>query len=236
MDARLDRLCTTARRATPLSARESTRMRKDVRLLGHHDLDELLVVDLAVTVNVRLADHLVDLLVGELLAEVGHDVAKLSRRDEAVAVLVEDAEGLLELLLGVRVLHLAGHQGAELREVNGAVAVGIDLVDHVLQLRLGRVLAERAHDGAELLGGDRAVTVLVEEGEGLLELGDLLLGQLLVTHDCLFPSPSLSKREKASLNSAICSSVSCSSPMITCFVDFRLIGQRGTRKSDNAVW
>merc|ERR1719478_1408185 len=157
------------------------------RLLGHHDLDELLVVDLAVTVNVGLADHLVDLLVGELLAEVGHDVAELSRRDEAVAVLVEDAEGLLELLLRVGVLHLAGHEGAELGEVNGAVAVGIDLVDHVLQLSLGRVLAERAHDGAELLGGDGAITVLVEEGEGLLELSDLLLGKLLVTHDFLLP-------------------------------------------------
>ena len=36
------------------------------------------------------------------------------------------------------------------------------------------------------LGGsarDRPVAVLVEQGEGLLELGDLLLGQLLVTHD-----------------------------------------------------
>jgi hypothetical protein len=39
-------------------------------LLGHHHLDELLVVDLAVTVDVGLADHLIDLLVGELLAEV----------------------------------------------------------------------------------------------------------------------------------------------------------------------
>ena len=104
-------------------------------------------------------------------------MAQLRRGDEAVAVLVEDAEGLLELLLGVGVLHLAGHEGAELGEVNGAVAVGVDLVDHVLQLGLGRVLAERAHDGAELLGGDGAVAVLVEEGERLLELGDLLVGE-----------------------------------------------------------
>ena len=43
----------------------------EAHLLGHHDLDELLVVDLAVTVNVGLADHLIDLLVGELLAKVG---------------------------------------------------------------------------------------------------------------------------------------------------------------------
>merc|ERR1719198_207534 len=68
-------------------------------LLGHHDLHELLVVDLTVTVNVSLADHLINLLVRQLLAEVGHDVPQLGGRDEAVAVLVEDTEGLLELLL-----------------------------------------------------------------------------------------------------------------------------------------
>jgi len=43
-----------------------------------------------------------------------------------------------------------------LREVNGAGAVDIDLVDHVLELGLSRVLAEGAHDGAKLLGGDGA--------------------------------------------------------------------------------
>jgi hypothetical protein len=32
-------------------------------LLGHHHLDELLVVDLPVTVDVRLSDHLIDLCV-----------------------------------------------------------------------------------------------------------------------------------------------------------------------------
>ena len=43
-----------------------------------------------------------------------------------------------------------------------------------LKLSLGRVLAERPHDGAELLSGDGAIAILVEQGEGLLELGDLL--------------------------------------------------------------
>ncbi len=49
------------------------------------------------------------------------------------------------------------------------------LVDHVLQLGLGRVLTQRAHDSSQLLGGDGAITVLVEKGERLLELSDLLL-------------------------------------------------------------
>ena len=42
------------------------------------------------------------------------------------------------------------------REINGAVVVSVNLVDHVLQLRLGGVLAQRAHNGTQLLGGDLA--------------------------------------------------------------------------------
>ncbi|KAF5215955.1 hypothetical protein ECC02_011319 [Trypanosoma cruzi] len=112
------------------------------RSLAHHHLDELLVVDLTIAVHVGLADHFVHLLVRQLLAEVRHDVAQLGGGDEAVAVLVKHAERLLDLLLRVRVLHLAGHQRQELGEVNGAAAVLVHLVDHVLQLRLRRVLAQ----------------------------------------------------------------------------------------------
>lgn len=86
-------------------------------------------------------------------------------------------EGLTDLLLRVGVLHLAGHHGQELcqdnavrkrpwlceiimswhtREINSAVVVGINLVNHVLQLGLGRVLSQRAHDSAQFLGGDLA--------------------------------------------------------------------------------
>ena len=39
-------------------------------------------------------------------------------------------------------------------EINGTVVVSIDLVDHVLQLGLGRVLAKGSHDGAQLLASD----------------------------------------------------------------------------------
>merc|ERR1719163_744007 len=55
----------------------------------------------------------------------------------------------------------------------------IFFVDHVSELGLGGVLAQGAHDGAKLLGGDGAIAVLVEEGEGLLELGDLFLSELI---------------------------------------------------------
>jgi len=137
-------------------------------------------------------------------------VAQLSGGDEAVAVLVENLEGLLELLLRVGILfsttaaksqgeqtskrdqirctkkvqkakhhqrwrvraeyrvpeshlHLLGHQGQELGEVNGTVAVGIDLIDHVLKLSLRGVLAEGAHNGAKLLGCDGACRAVEQD-------------------------------------------------------------------------
>lgn len=137
------------------------------------------IVDLSVSIDVGLPDHLIDLLVGQLLSQIGHDVSEFCRRDEPVSVLVEDPEGLPNLLLGIRVLHLPGHHGQELGEVDGAVAVGVHLVDHVLQLGLGGVLPQGAHDGAQLLGGDGAVAVLVEQGKGFFEFGDLLFCQLI---------------------------------------------------------
>ena len=68
-------------------------------------------------------------------------------------------------LLGIRVLHLSCHHCEELClvsnpisytqgspchtwEINGAIVISINLVDHILQLGLGRVLPKRPHDGA----------------------------------------------------------------------------------------
>lgn len=102
------------------------------RLFLHHELNELVVVDPAITILIRLTDHLVNLVVGQLLADGSHDVAELSGGNEAVVVAVEDLEGLTDLLLGISVLHFTSHHGEEFWEVNGAVVVGVHLVDHIL--------------------------------------------------------------------------------------------------------
>ena len=44
----------------------------------------------AITVLVSLPDHLVNLVVGKLLADRGHNVSELSSRNEAVVITVED--------------------------------------------------------------------------------------------------------------------------------------------------
>jgi hypothetical protein len=62
--------------------------------ISHHHVVELLKIHLSVAVNVRLEHHLVELVVGEVDAEPGHDKFELRAGHVTVAVLVEDAKGL----------------------------------------------------------------------------------------------------------------------------------------------
>lgn len=84
---------------------------------------------------------------------------QLRRADITVPILIKHLERLLDLLLRIGIAHLPRHHGEELWEIDGAVTVGVDLVDHVLKLCFGGVLAEGTHDGPELFGGDGAVAV-----------------------------------------------------------------------------
>ena len=45
--------------------------------LLHHHLDELLIVDLAITVHISLPDHLVHLLICQLLPQIRHHMPQL---------------------------------------------------------------------------------------------------------------------------------------------------------------
>uniref|UniRef100_A0A1I8FIM8 C2H2-type domain-containing protein n=1 Tax=Macrostomum lignano TaxID=282301 RepID=A0A1I8FIM8_9PLAT len=61
---------------------------------------------LAISVSVRLADHRLDLLHSESLAQVLHHLVQLGGAKEAVSVCVEQAESPTHLLLGVCAVHL----------------------------------------------------------------------------------------------------------------------------------
>lgn len=108
-------------------AQMSSLLRMFARLLGHHHLDKLFVVDLSITINIGFTDHFIDFFVSEFLAKVGHNVAQLCRGDETVSILVKDLEGFQDFLFRVGVLHLACHHCKELGEVDGAASIGIDL-------------------------------------------------------------------------------------------------------------
>ena len=119
----------------------------------------------APTLAVAIDAGLTDRPVSQLLAEVGPQVTKLGRRDEAIAILVEDFEGLLDLLLAVGVLDFSAHHSEELWEVDRAVAVSIKLFDNVRDLRRGWLLTKSVHGGSELHGGDKTITILIVKSE-----------------------------------------------------------------------
>merc|ERR1719424_1302840 len=100
--------------------------RVNTNLFAHHHFDELLVVDLSIAINISLTDHFINFFIGKFLTKVSHDVAKLSSGDESITVFVENLESLKDFFLRVRVFHLAGHHGKELRDINAThVLIGL---------------------------------------------------------------------------------------------------------------
>merc|ERR1719276_658113 len=82
------------------------------QLLGHHHLHKLLVIDLSITINICLTNHLINFFISQLLTQVGHhmtqlccsgvlaegthDSSQLFGGDSSVTILVEEREGFLE--------------------------------------------------------------------------------------------------------------------------------------------
>ena len=83
------------------------------------------VIDLSIAIEVGLLNHLVNLLVCQLLPHLGHHIPQLCRGDEAIAVLVKDTKCVISVLLAGAVRHLPGHLVDELRELYSAVAIGV---------------------------------------------------------------------------------------------------------------
>ena len=91
--------------------------------------------------------------------EVGHDVPQLGRADETVPVPVKDLKGLSDLRFTIHAIGLPSHHSQELGKVDGAVSVGINLVDHVLELSLCEVPSQGTLYDPKLLGGDLAISI-----------------------------------------------------------------------------
>merc|ERR1712010_326991 len=97
------------------------------------------------------------------------------RKEILLVVVIEELEHLLDVLAGVLLAHLTGHHLKELGELDGAVAVVVDIGDHLLELLVLDLEAKSAHGGLELTHVDGARLVTVEEVESLTDLVHLLL-------------------------------------------------------------
>lgn len=80
-------------------------MNKTISSTSHHHADEFVIVDVSISVDVGLPDHLVHFLLRQLLPQVRHHVPQLRRRNQPVSVPVENLESLDQLLFSIGVLH-----------------------------------------------------------------------------------------------------------------------------------
>merc|ERR1711934_656901 len=155
------------------------RTEKRARLGLEHDLGELSIVDLAITIEVSLGDHTVDGLLIHRITHGGEHVNQLLAVDEARAIGIEGEESVLDLLLHLLLsLVGAGHQIDELVELDGAGLVLVDLLDEGGELSLSGVLAQGTEHGTHVSDRDGSGALLVEQVEVLAEFLLLIVGEL----------------------------------------------------------
>ena len=137
--------------------------------LGHHHLTELVKVHRAGAVLVQLLKDALHLLISERSQQLGDQAPQGLGGDEALALLVVDPEGILQLPLhGLHVRVLDEEGGAELAELPDldlAGAVLVDLLQQVLELVLCRAEAHRPHDLAKIICGEEILLLCVKEVE-----------------------------------------------------------------------
>mmetsp|Transcript_98653 Transcript_98653/g.255041 ORF Transcript_98653/g.255041 Transcript_98653/m.255041 type:complete len:247 (+) Transcript_98653:90-830(+) len=171
-----DAMCGTKKHSS--SRRSHGAVSEEVGLL--HDAKELLLVDLPITIPVCLVNHLLQLLISHAFAKLLGNALQVLEGDLAGLVVVEEAEGLQDFVLGITVEDLVRHHLQELLVADGAAAIIIDIRDHLLDLLLLGLEAQGAHGDLQLLGVDLAGAIRVEQVERLLDLLLLLVSKLLL--------------------------------------------------------
>lgn len=124
-------------------------MGSDAWAFAGHDIVEFLLRNLSILVLVSLLDHLLQLVLIDVLAQLLHDGLQVFDRDVARLVQVEEVKHLLQVFPRVLVRDSLGHQVQEFVEVDFAAAfldqVGDDLEDGLV----GGLGAERCQCGLQ---------------------------------------------------------------------------------------
>ena len=145
-----------------------------------HDVDGALTIRL-----VRLVQHLLQLVIGHRLFQLHRDSLQVLEVDEVLVLRKED-EGLLELLLGVTLAELGGHDalkaGVVDRDESLVVLLAVlvllvvrQVLYQVLDLLFGGLEAESAQSHLQVLHVDNSAAIGVEEVESLADFRFLLV-------------------------------------------------------------
>merc|ERR1719379_1143202 len=131
---------------------------------GDEESDHSLGLDEAVVVHLELAEDVVNLSLGELVAEVHQSVTEHLSLDLAIGLV--SLEGANNEVVGI--VGSAGHLVLEHVDHGVEGACAADLAEHVVELALGHELADVVEGGTDVVLGDGAVLVDVHQLEALL--------------------------------------------------------------------
>lgn len=152
------------------------------RLSTEDQTNKLFIIDVALRVLLA-SQQLLHLLISQLLSQVCHEVSEFSRRDVAVAILIKMTESLNEVICCIN-RALAGDGLHDWQEhFKADPLIWTVLVRQFLHVGLSGVLAQCPQHLPNLGHLDLAITLLVKDAEGLLELceGKSLLLSVLKT-------------------------------------------------------
>merc|ERR1719272_2776575 len=144
-------------------------------LLAHDGVDELVLVEHSIAIFVGPVHHLLELVVGHVLSELLADALQVLEGDGAGLVVIEQLEHFEQVLAGVLSLLAGGHHSEELVEVNGSIAIGVNVVDELADLLGLGVHTKGLHGDLELVDVDGSGAISIEEIEGFLDLLNLIL-------------------------------------------------------------
>jgi len=148
------------------------------RRLAQHESLELIVVDPAGSVLVDFSDHLVQVSIRQIVVEFHENLLDDVGVDFAFSILVQDTESFFHLDFILGLLGLGPHKLEELVNVDGTTAVGVDDLDALFQLVVLQVVSQHAHDSAQLGSRDLTSAGGIELLESILEVSNLIIGEL----------------------------------------------------------
>merc|ERR1712167_551321 len=152
-----------------------TTQRRCLVLLEHDSVDELVLVEDTIAILIGPVHHLLKLIIGHVLTELLADTLEVLEGDGASLVVIEELEDLEEILTSVLTLLAGSHHGKELVEVDGTIAIGVDVVDELADLLGLGVHAKSLHGDLKLVDVNAARAIGIEEIEGFLDLLNLIL-------------------------------------------------------------
>uniref|UniRef100_A0A7C8Z8M4 Uncharacterized protein n=1 Tax=Opuntia streptacantha TaxID=393608 RepID=A0A7C8Z8M4_OPUST len=117
---------------------------------------------MSIAVNINGLDHSITVLERTLLTETLQNRVKLTRRDQAIAVLIVQRKRLSELLGGARIAAGSGVKLGEFAEIDESVAVFVHLLHHSLHLLRRSVGSQGLEKLPELHRRYLAVAISVE--------------------------------------------------------------------------